>query len=208
MSKPTILFVPGLATTGMFHAASLRMKFFFWRRGYDFKVVTHGMGDTHEEVSREITNMKFKATKPIHLVGHSQGGLACRYNAHIDRLTTQIQTLTTISCPHRGSPVADKYVDQSEPLPKDASSWARSVRQLTSKSMTEFNDNTPDNPNVRYYSIGFTGDSMVQVESAKWGTYLGTLKGSHLQQTSPFGNLWKQTFEVVAGNLKEALKDE
>jgi triacylglycerol lipase len=72
--------------------------------------------------------------------------------------------------------------------------------QLTRKYMQEeFNPWTPDDPNVRYFSYGATfepgfwstfrqphaivaqaegpNDRLVSVESARWGTYKGTLKG-------------------------------
>ncbi|TKA75419.1 hypothetical protein B0A49_02643 [Cryomyces minteri] len=76
--------------------------------------------------------------------------------------------------------------------------------QLTQKYMTEnFNPKTPDREGVRYYSYGATvepslwsmfrqshriieklegpNDGLVSVDSAKWGTYKGTLKDvSHL----------------------------
>jgi triacylglycerol lipase len=76
--------------------------------------------------------------------------------------------------------------------------------QLTRKYMTEeFNPATPDDPNVRYFSYGATchptiwsmfrrsgqiveaeegaNDGLVSVDSAKWGTYKGTLVDvSHL----------------------------
>lgn len=76
--------------------------------------------------------------------------------------------------------------------------------QLTTKYMRgEFNDKTPDVPGVRYFSYGATmrpslwsafrqphrivereegpNDGLVSVESAKWGTYKGTLVDvSHL----------------------------
>lgn len=50
--------------------------------------------------------------REVNLVGHSMGGLDCRY------LISQIQpktftpvSLTTISTPHRGSPFADYVID-------------------------------------------------------------------------------------------------
>jgi len=69
---------------------------------------------------------------------------------------------------------------------------------LTLAAMREFNDLTPDAPGVKYFSWGAVynpglidtwkwshsvilgkegpNDGLVSVESAKWGTYLGTLR--------------------------------
>jgi triacylglycerol lipase len=59
----------------------------------------------------ELISEKYPG-RQVNLVGHSMGGLDCRY------LISQIQpkaftpiTLTTISTPHRGSPFADFLID-------------------------------------------------------------------------------------------------
>jgi len=59
----------------------------------------------------ELISEKFPG-REVNLVGHSMGGLDCRY------LISQVQprafkpvTLTTISTPHRGSPFADYLID-------------------------------------------------------------------------------------------------
>jgi len=92
--------------------------------------------------------------------------------------------------------------------------------QLTRKYMLEeFNPRTPDDPRVRYFSYGavfepgfwsafkrtqeiverFEGpnDGLVSVESAKWGTYKGTLVGvSHLDLIN-----WTNRLKWVASRL-------
>ncbi|KAH6683339.1 Alpha/Beta hydrolase protein [Halenospora varia] len=88
--------------------------------------------------------------------------------------------------------------------------------QLTRKYMREkFNPNTPDLPGVRYFSYGATfdpgflswfrqphsivdkfegpNDGLVSVESARWGTYKGTLVGvSHLDLIN-----WKNRIQAL-----------
>ena len=50
--------------------------------------------------------------RQVNLVGHSMGGLDCRYLiSQIQPKTFQPITLTTISTPHRGSPFADFLID-------------------------------------------------------------------------------------------------
>ncbi|CAO3629484.1 unnamed protein product [Cunninghamella blakesleeana] len=51
--------------------------------------------------------------QPVNFIAHSMGGLDCRYllsHLHHNR-TYQPLSLTTISCPHRGSPVMDWFRD-------------------------------------------------------------------------------------------------
>jgi len=49
---------------------------------------------------------------PINFVAHSMGGLDCRYLiSHIQNRNYQVQSLTTLSTPHRGSPMMDWFRD-------------------------------------------------------------------------------------------------
>ncbi|KAF9948914.1 hypothetical protein BGZ72_009215 [Mortierella alpina] len=49
---------------------------------------------------------------PVNFVAHSMGGLDCRYLiSHIHDKKYQVQSLTTLSTPHRGSPMMDWFRD-------------------------------------------------------------------------------------------------
>ncbi|KAF9979724.1 hypothetical protein BGZ65_006100 [Modicella reniformis] len=49
---------------------------------------------------------------PVNFVAHSMGGLDCRYLiSHIHNRNYEVQSLTTLSTPHRGSPVMDWFRD-------------------------------------------------------------------------------------------------
>ncbi|KAK5158603.1 hypothetical protein LTR04_005206 [Oleoguttula sp. CCFEE 6159] len=98
--------------------------------------------------------------------------------------------------------------------------------QLTQKYMTEnFNPKTPDREGVRYYSYGATvepslwsmfrqshriierlegpNDGLVSVESAKWGTYKGTLKDvSHLDLINWTNRLRWYVWELTGNKRK------
>lgn len=99
-------------------------------------------------------------------------------------------------------------------------------KELTSKYMCEeFNPNTPDAPGVRYFSYGATfnpsiwsafrqthkvveqvegpNDGLVSVNSARWGTYKGTLVDvSHLDLIN-WTNRLKWFFSQMAGREKK-----
>ncbi|KAF8934239.1 Alpha/Beta hydrolase protein [Dissophora ornata] len=62
--------------------------------------------DLHRFLSSTMEGM------PINFVAHSMGGLDCRYLiSHIHDKNYEVQTLTTLSTPHRGSPMMDWFRD-------------------------------------------------------------------------------------------------
>jgi triacylglycerol lipase len=99
--------------------------------------------------------------------------------ANANRLSAKIASLTTISSPHRGSPIADLLllgpVDQV--LQKLKPFWnhpllaehlieesldlfgidSNALSDLSTKSMSSFNERFRDNPDVRYLSVAGSG---------------------------------------------------
>ncbi|MCB1309931.1 MAG: lipase [Leptospiraceae bacterium] len=157
----------------------------------------------------------------VHLFGHSQGGLDTRYMISNLGMSSKVRTLTTISSPHRGSPIADlvegllpdsleQYVAGALELvvgliygssEQDAMA---AMNSLTTSGMSAFNSYTPNASGVKYFSytshmtlpdliqhplmgalqipcglggqivgLGYNNDGLVNVNSAKWGTYKG-----------------------------------
>jgi triacylglycerol lipase len=106
----------------------------------------------------------------INLVGHSMGGLDCRFLASRLKPTTfSVATITTISTPHRGSPFADYLIDEIigrthlpsllnllDVLRLPNQGTGAAFDALAVRTMRQFNEETPDDPNVRYFSWGAT----------------------------------------------------
>lgn len=122
-----------------------------------------------------------------HLIGHSQGGLDARFmlspanpqNSGANDLSTKISTLTTISSPHQGSPVADflllrpldrwlrrlaKFIGRPVLAEEFVESGlelfgvdSMALEDLCTGSMQQFNEKYPDNPAVRYLAVAGTG---------------------------------------------------
>jgi triacylglycerol lipase len=109
-------------------------------------------------------------TGPIHIIGHSMGGLDSRFmlNRNIRGLATpgRVASLSTISTPHRGSPIADFLVGS---LPGGLGMKALTYRSLkgvldqlgldigalgdlTVASCAKFNATYADVPHIRYFS--------------------------------------------------------
>ncbi|KAH0838165.1 Alpha/Beta hydrolase protein [Lanmaoa asiatica] len=178
----------------------------------------------------KVLEKKISETYPgrdIHLIGHSMGGIDCRYLiTHLTQRTFRVLSLTTIATPHRGSSFASHFLSLAsthlpavltllEFLPNGGGD-GKAFECLTKEAMKEFNDSTPDVEGVRYFSWGAEyepglidtwkyphsiiaaqegpNDGLVSVQSAQWGTYLGTLRNvNHLDLVGWTGGL--------AGNL-------
>ncbi|KAI9269199.1 Alpha/Beta hydrolase protein [Phascolomyces articulosus] len=168
----------------------------------------------------------------VNFIAHSMGGLDCRsLLSHIRDRPYKVESLTTISTPHQGSPVMDWFrdhvgvgatklppINNSEKKLSSAKDYYNLLDPVVQKvvqmldapayaNLTTdycqgfFNRNTPNDPNVAYYSYGastdippwtFLGltrqivdgkegdnDGIVSVESAKWGKYIKTLDAHH-----------------------------
>jgi triacylglycerol lipase len=111
----------------------------------------------------------------VNLICHSQGGFDCRYVAH--NIPDQIASVTTISTPHRGDPIAD-IAENDLPGPvQDAVNAFLNILGTTldqgqttqnaqlalalcsTKGAQDFTARYPDAPQVTYYSIAGRSNS-------------------------------------------------
>ncbi len=141
----------------------------------------------------------------VHLVGHSMGGLDCRYAAaHLDP-AKRISSVTSIASPHLGTPLADWIVDGRGIFPALARKiMAPGIYDLTTDAMHHFNDAVPDRDDVRYSSyagvrpidemplwyrpwtrrvsnVKGPNDSQVPVSSARWGHFVKQSRADHFE---------------------------
>lgn len=166
---------------------------------------------------------------PLHLIGHSMGGLDARYLASPNGFGwgDRIRSVTTLATPHRGSPAASTVppiipslirmtacvgsrivpaMAERAILRKISSPKWPAISDLAEKQIAEsFNRAIIDDPRVAYYSYAAvldnhqTGivallrrlegklsgmrspehDGLVELESAKWGEYLGACATDH-----------------------------
>jgi triacylglycerol lipase len=93
----------------------------------------------------------------VHLIAHSMGGLDSRYLISRLGMSHRVLSLTTLGTPHRGCPVADCAVRYLAAflwpvlaycgIPVDA------FHDLSLGPCERFNQEVPDSPNVRYFSV-------------------------------------------------------
>ncbi|THH09198.1 hypothetical protein EW145_g2195 [Phellinidium pouzarii] len=104
--------------------------------------------------------------RAVHLIGHSMGGLDCRYlTTHLIQRKFRVLSITTIATPHRGSSFADhfiatlgkerfpSFVSLLDLLPNGGGDGS-AFESLTIGAMRKFNEETPDVKSVKYFSWG------------------------------------------------------
>jgi triacylglycerol lipase len=94
---------------------------------------------------------------PVHIIGHSMGGLDSRHMISRLDMSERVLSLTTIGTPHRGTAFADWGVRRLAPyvqpildllhIPYEA------IFDLTTTRCRKFNEETPDAQKVRYFSV-------------------------------------------------------
>jgi triacylglycerol lipase len=105
---------------------------------------------------------KNNLSDPLHIIGHSMGGLDARFLiTHLPEVGQRVATLVTVGTPHAGSPVADAFMVPGGPLARHIPPLllellhknAGAIADLTIKSCEKFNSNTPDVKGVKYLEI-------------------------------------------------------
>lgn len=122
----------------------------------------------------------------IHVIAHSMGGLDTRYllAKNLLGLAARIKSLSTISTPHRGSPVADLLLGlipgiDSAPvrhmLDRFPSIGSGALDDLSTKTAVLFNQEIQDVPGVRYLSyFGFGHTSLALLPTMEFIKSRGT----------------------------------
>jgi triacylglycerol lipase len=114
--------------------------------------------------------------EPVHIIAHSMGGLDARFLLSPDNpgnLADRIVSLTTISTPHKGSPIANLLVKLGDPLDigneesllaqglraalAHASLEVGGLRNLATDGTNKFNEQFRDNDSTRKFSVAGVG---------------------------------------------------
>ncbi len=165
--------------------------------------------------------------QPVHILGHSLGGLDARYA--ISKLDCPALSLTSIGTPHRGTSFADwgmnRFSRMLRPAFRTLGIPDEAFVDLTTENCQRFNEAVKDVPGVRYFSVAgqceepFLGpewwlsskivrdsegpnDGIVSVASAEWGEHFDRWPGDHLNLVN-----WPNRFEIRAGRPRDRLAD-
>jgi triacylglycerol lipase len=151
--------------------------------------------------------------EPVHLVAHSMGGLDSRYMISRLGMADRVVTLTSLGTPHRGTPFADWGIRRLgrlvKPLLQLFGIPTQGFYDLTTDACRRFNDEVPDAPGVRYFSVAGrhhgqlhnpewllpynivlqaegANDGVVSLTSARHGESLEVWEGDHLSLVNWF----------------------
>lgn len=95
--------------------------------------------------------------KKIHIIAHSMGGLDARLMISKLDMANRVLSLTTISTPHHGSPLADIVVARTNPtlnqFVEHLGIDVKAAFDLTTGACRQFNTDLPDSPGISYFSI-------------------------------------------------------
>lgn len=118
--------------------------------------------------ARLLDILEREGCEQVNLIAHSKGGLEARYLISTLGLAPQVESLTTVCTPHRGSRTAAIWVRRRAlctlAAPFMNGFWRclgdrkpdfyAVLRQLTPEALADFNARTPDSPLVYYQSYG------------------------------------------------------
>jgi triacylglycerol lipase len=130
-----------------------------------------------DQINSSFTCGELDRTQKTHIVAHSMGGLDSRYllsPVSGKQLVAPVRSLTTISTPHQGSPIADLIDNPLElrPFPnlpfKGAGNLLElalnelgisldGLRELKTVSSLAFSAKYTNNPSVAYFSVAGSG---------------------------------------------------
>ncbi|KAG0259719.1 hypothetical protein BG011_002419 [Mortierella polycephala] len=117
-----------------------------------------------EKLKEYIEQTVPKGTE-LNMIGHSMGGLDCRYLiSHLQSPHFKVRSLTTLATPHHGSSFADYVMSDIVGRARLETFWMMlgfvGIERGAAENLTtyylrdEFNPRTPDDPEVAYFSYG------------------------------------------------------
>jgi len=113
---------------------------------------------------RRFIRQEFPAER-VHVFAHSMGGLDARYMISKLEMADHVLSLTTIGTPHRGSSFADWGIRNLgrglRPIFRMLNICPDAFFDLTTDRCRRFNEEVPDSPDVRYFSIAGKCDHRV-----------------------------------------------
>lgn len=118
---------------------------------------TGSIAERAQDLKSYLQNQNETRDRKIHIIAHSMGGLDSRYLISKLGMADRVLSLTTISTPHHGSPLADIVVAGANPLLNEIMEHleinTKAAVDLTTGASRQFNDDVPDSPGIAYFSI-------------------------------------------------------
>jgi triacylglycerol lipase len=139
------------------------------------------LGDSYsrgEALRQQVEEVvRVTGARAVNLICHSQGGLDCRYVAHV--VPDRVAAVVTIASPHRGARLADVLLQRGPGFSLDLlaaflgalavpiygnvaldADLQQALEFLGSRGVAEFNEIVTDRPEVAYYAVGARSNSL------------------------------------------------
>ena len=185
---------------------------------------TGGIAERAEQLKSVIE--RESPHEPVHIFGHSMGGLDARYMISRLGMAKRVHSLTTLGTPHRGTAFADwgvrRFRSLACPLFRFFGLSYQAFEDLTTARCRRFNREVEDAPGVNYYSVAGKvhadtmawhwqvpsriidrlegeNDGVVSVSSARWGKDCEVWDGDHMSLVNWTGQ--RVTDDISDGNL-------
>lgn len=175
----------------------------------------------------------------VHIIAHSMGGLDSRYMISRLGMESRVLSLTTLGTPHRGTVFADWAIPRLRRMVEPVLDFLGMPKQgfldLTRSACRTFNEQVPDVPAVRYFSVAGKhdanllnpewllpyfivalaegpNDGVVSIESASYGEHVHVWEGDHFSLANwphPLGRNrgpWREPGQLY-GMILQRLKD-
>jgi triacylglycerol lipase len=168
-----------------------------------------------------------RPSEKVILMAHSMGGLDARYAVSQLGLDRNVAAIVTITTPHRGSPFADWVVEnlgrklRGIQLVDFLGLDLRAGIDLTTERCARFNEQVPDVPGIKYYSVSAArpwtmippfalhshrvvlnaegeNDGLVSVKSSTWGEHQGVWQADHWHTIN---RRWMPMFKDSTGDI-------
>ena len=183
--------------------------------------ITDRAAQLKEQIEKEYPG------EPVHLLSHSMGGLDSRHMITRLGMANRVLSLTTLGTPHRGTAFASWGIRRLAPILQPLFEYVglphQAFHDLTVERCKEFNDATPDAPNVRYFSVAGkidrdwlnahwqvpsgileklegANDGIVSVASARYGEDFEVWDGDHLSLIN-----WPHVVQAMSGATGDRL---
>ena len=127
-----------------------------------------------EQILQGLQTEDLNSNEPVHIIGHSMGGLDARFVLSPDNrenIADRVISLTTVATPHKGSPIADVVTKIKDSITTEdkllfqtlsatlahAHIPVGALNDLTSDGAKRFNDTFRDNVNTKKFSVAGVG---------------------------------------------------
>jgi triacylglycerol lipase len=161
-----------------------------------------------EVMLRQFEILGLPKGERVIIIGHSMGGLDARYMITRLGMADRVRALLTVTTPHRGTSYADwcvRHIGQRLGALRlfNLVGWdMQAAIDVQTESCRRFNEDVPDHPDVRYFSVSAArpwhrvpafalhsykvvydaegdNDGLVSVRSSTWGEHLGVWPADH-----------------------------